>query len=86
MDCVGHSDGLTLLWMNDIDLEIQSYSANHIDAFVKRGLVVFLVGGSITGFYGFPVLIIELYLGIFFVDFLLPLIFPGSSLETFMKF
>lgn len=50
VDHVGKSGGLDLLWLNDINLQIESYSSNHIDATIDgdNGKLRF------TCFYGFP--------------------------------
>ena len=50
--CMGRSGGLALLWTREVDIEIKSYSKNHIDVVVKEQ-------GSnlcwrLTGFYGHP--------------------------------
>ena len=50
--CVGRSGGLALIWNREVDIEIKSFSKNHIDAVVKEQ-------GSnscwrLTGFYGHP--------------------------------
>lgn len=44
--------GLALLWTNEVDLSISSYSSRHIDAMVKSndGLI-----WRFTGVYGDPV-------------------------------
>ena len=44
VDCVGRGGGLALLWMNEIEAEILSFSNNHIDGSFWR----------FTGFYGSP--------------------------------
>lgn len=35
VDCFGRSGGLALIWMNTLSLEVKSFLANHIDAFVR---------------------------------------------------
>ena len=35
VNCVGRAGGLALLWMNEVNLEIASYSLSHIDAKVN---------------------------------------------------
>ncbi|KAL8158598.1 hypothetical protein V2J09_000135 [Rumex salicifolius] len=52
VDCMGRSGGLCLLWDNDVDLSIRSYTTHHIDASIS-------FGGSdqawrFTGVYGWP--------------------------------
>ena len=36
MDCVGRGESLALLWMNEIEAEVLSYSNNHINAKKKE--------------------------------------------------
>ncbi|KAL4603668.1 hypothetical protein ACB092_10G140800 [Castanea dentata] len=48
----GRSGGLALLWDRGVDLEIKSYSKNHIDAVIKEQDNNFY--WRITGFYGHP--------------------------------
>lgn len=52
VDANGRAGGLALLWMNNTNLSIQSYSKNHIDAIIdSRELDC---KWRITGFYGHP--------------------------------
>ena len=48
----GRSGGVALFWTRDINLEIKSFSGNHIDAVVREADSNFL--WRITGFYGYP--------------------------------
>ena len=48
--CISRSGGLALLWAREVDLEIKSYSKNHIDAVIKEHDSNFY--WRITGFYG----------------------------------
>lgn len=52
VDAQGHRGGLVLLWTDHVDIEVTSYSQNHIDASVV------LDAGSpkwcFTGIYSFP--------------------------------
>lgn len=51
VDSVGHKGGLALLWKDDVDVQVQSYSTNHVDALVKTdglGRIKFF------GFYNYP--------------------------------
>jgi len=48
----GRSGGSALLWKKDITVEVQGYSANHIDAIVTVPSSGFK--WRITGFYGQP--------------------------------
>ena len=48
----GRSGGVALFWTRDINLEIKSFSGNHIDAIVREADNNFL--WRITGFYGHP--------------------------------
>ena len=48
----GKSGGVALFWTCDINLEIKSFSRNHIDAIVREADNNFL--WRITGFYGHP--------------------------------
>ena len=34
VSCLGRRGGLAMLWNNDVDLHIQTYTENHIDAFI----------------------------------------------------
>ncbi|KAK9984457.1 hypothetical protein SO802_033982 [Lithocarpus litseifolius] len=51
ISCLGRKGGLAMLWNNDVDLHIQTYTQNHIDAliFIDRNS-----SWRITGFYGKP--------------------------------
>lgn len=51
VDSVGRSDGLALLWNDEIGVDVQSCSKHHIDVFVvgPKG-----VSWRFTGFYGNP--------------------------------
>ena len=42
--------GLALLWMADVELHLQTYSPNHIDALIKKDNSFW----RFTGFYGWP--------------------------------
>jgi len=48
--CVGRKGGLALLWTREIDLEIKSYSLNHIDAVINDAEKN--ITWRLTGFYG----------------------------------
>jgi len=48
--CIGRSGGLALLWAREVDLEIKSYSKNHIDLVIEEHDSNFY--WRITGFYG----------------------------------
>ena len=48
--CVGRKGGLALLWTREIDLEIKSFSHNHIDAMINDAEKSFK--WRLTGFYG----------------------------------
>ena len=50
--CVGQSGGLALLWTREVDIEIKSYSKNHIDAVVKEQGSNFC--WRLTSFYRHP--------------------------------
>ena len=50
--CVGRKGGLALLWDRDVDLEIKSYSLNHIDAIIND--TVNNYKWRLTSFYGHP--------------------------------
>ena len=50
--CVGRKGGLALLWAREVDLEIKSYSKNHIDAIINEEEHSFK--WRLTGFYGHP--------------------------------
>ena len=50
--CVGQKGGLALLWAREVDLEIKSYSQNHIDAIINEEEHSFK--WRLTGFYGHP--------------------------------
>ncbi|KAL0434909.1 UNVERIFIED_CONTAM: hypothetical protein Sradi_0198800 [Sesamum radiatum] len=50
VDAIGRSGGLLLLSRKDIDVWLQSFSVNHIDATVKSADC--LDGWRFTGFYG----------------------------------
>lgn len=49
----GRSGGLALLWSSDTNLEIKSFSNNHIDAVITDPIDSFT--WRFTGFYGHPV-------------------------------
>ena len=48
----GRSGGLAMFWTREVNLDINSYSGNHIDAIVRESDGNFL--WRITGFYGHP--------------------------------
>ena len=48
----GRSGGVAMFWTQDVNLDINSYSRNHIDAIVKETEDNFQ--WRITGFYGHP--------------------------------
>ena len=50
--CVGRKGGLALLWNREIDLEIKSYSQNHIDVVINDAEKS--IKWRLTGFYGHP--------------------------------
>ncbi|XVE50985.1 hypothetical protein DITRI_Ditri02bG0000900 [Diplodiscus trichospermus] len=52
VDCIGRAGGLALLWANDVNLEIKSYSISHIDAVIDDTHKNFK--WRLTGFYGEP--------------------------------
>ena len=49
--CVNMAGGLALLWREEINLDIQTYSDCHIDAFINHGVDD---AWRLTGFYGDP--------------------------------
>ena len=49
--CVHRAGGLAMLWKNEVNLDIQTYSLNHIDA---RIMTDPQAPWRITGFYGKP--------------------------------
>ena len=53
VDSVGKGGGLALLWMNEVFVEILSYSNSHIDA--RIGNINMGNAWRFTGFYGSPV-------------------------------
>nr|GMD95524.1 uncharacterized protein LOC109184723 [Ipomoea batatas] len=52
VDSIGLSGGLALLWMHGLDLSIESYLVNHIDANIR--LDDSAIVWRFTGFYGCP--------------------------------
>ena len=46
---IRRSGGLALLWMEEIDLHVQTFTLNHIDALIMDGLAN---PWRLTGFYG----------------------------------
>ena len=50
--CVGKKGGLALLWTREIDLEIKSYSLNHIDDVINDAEKN--IKWRLTSFYGHP--------------------------------
>lgn len=80
---MGKGGGLALLWYNDVDLSISTYSARHIDVMIKNvdgilwRLLVFMVN---------LLTLIDIYCGIYYV------IFPRNGrmhdfvLVTLMKY
>ena len=46
---IHRSGGLALLWMEEIDLHVQTFTLNHIDALIMDGLAN---PWRLTGFYG----------------------------------
>jgi exonuclease III len=53
VDCVGRSGGLLLLWRNDLNVIIQTYSRRHISAIIDCNGVN--SDWRFTGFYGHPI-------------------------------
>ena len=51
MDCVGRNGGLSLLWGNEIEVEIQNYSHHHINSVAKIPSSV-ITQWKFSGFYG----------------------------------
>lgn len=49
--CLGRRGDLAMLWKDEVDLDIQTYTQNHIDAFIRTNPNV---SWRITGFYGKP--------------------------------
>jgi hypothetical protein len=49
VDCVGRSDGLTLLSNNEIDVKIHNYSHWHINATIKTNGATSASGWKLTG-------------------------------------
>ena len=49
--CVNMAGGLVLLWREEINLDIQTYSNHHIDAFINHGMDD---AWRFTSFYGDP--------------------------------
>ena len=49
--CLGRRGGLAMLWKNEMDLHIQTYTKNHIDALIMSNQNS---PWRITGFYGKP--------------------------------
>lgn len=49
VDSVGRKGGLAILWKDSFDVQVQSYSQNHIDTIIKRGGLDKI---RFTGFYG----------------------------------
>ena len=53
VEAVGRSGGLALLWKQEVTVEVQSFSSNHIDARIDN-----TTNGDewrFTGFYGNPI-------------------------------
>ena len=50
--CVGRKGGLAMLWARDINMEIKSYSLNHIDTIINDTENSYK--WRLTGFYGHP--------------------------------
>lgn len=48
---IRRSDGLALLWMEEVDLHIQTFTLNHIDALILNDPNT---PWRLTGFYGWP--------------------------------
>ena len=51
VSCINRGGGLALLWREEISLDIQTYSDNHIDACINHGVDDVW---RFTGFYGDP--------------------------------
>lgn len=64
MDCLG---SLSLLWMNDIHLDVQFFSANHIDVFVRDSQCGFYTWRASGFYFVLQMLLILTALGLFFV-------------------
>ena len=48
---IRHTGGLALLWMEEIELHVQTFTLNHIDALIMDDPAN---PWSLTGFYGWP--------------------------------
>lgn len=53
VDCSGRSRGLALLWKENINLFVLSYSKSHIDSFIKD-VIDHAKDWYLTGAYGHP--------------------------------
>lgn len=49
-DAVGHKGGLALLWSNKCDVDVQSFSQNHVDTLIKMKDMSRI---RFTGFYDY---------------------------------
>jgi len=52
VDCKGRSGGLLLFWSSDIDLEVQNFNQNHVNAVIHSSDTG--TSWKFTGFYGHP--------------------------------
>lgn len=50
VDRSGQGGGLTMLWRDELDVQLISYSTGHIDVWIAEGIVD--EGCFLTGFYG----------------------------------
>ena len=53
VECMGRAGGLALLWMDEVKVDVQSFSKNHIDAIIGEGNEE-VKKWCCTGFYGEP--------------------------------
>ena len=53
VDCLGRGGGLALLWLDEVNVEVQSFSKYHIDAIIGENNEN-VSKWRFTGFYGEP--------------------------------
>ena len=80
----GRSGGLAMFWTREVNLDINSYSGNHIDAIVREsdGNFLWRIPASMV----IQKLTAGMSLGAFLLSFIVNFNFLGSVLVTLMKF
>ena len=75
VDSIGRRGGLALLWMNEANVEVMSFSNQHIDA--RIGETNREVAWTFTSFYRSPIVGIEENHGTYYDNYMLKILYLG---------